>query len=245
MARTFTTPILLPGNPAAALQAVPQQYCDTKVASVTAANSTITVAGSATAPTVAVGTLAESNVTGLVTDLAAKVPTTRNVTAGTGLTGGGALSSDVTLAVSYGTSSTTAAVGNDTRITGAAPAASPTFTGTSTFSGVLVQTPVVLTDGTSVAVNASLGNLFRLTITATSHTMAAPSSPTDGQLVMFEIVSGGAFTLSWATGTGGYVFGTDVTQPTLSQTSGKTDYIGFIYRSSANIWRCLAYARGF
>lgn len=52
------------------------------------------------------------------------VPTTRQVIAGTGTTGGGALSSDVTIAVAYGTSSTTAAVGNDSRITGAAQKAS-------------------------------------------------------------------------------------------------------------------------
>ena len=57
MARQFITPIVLPGNPAAALQAVPQQYCDTKVASVTAADSSIVVAGTSTAPTVAVGTI--------------------------------------------------------------------------------------------------------------------------------------------------------------------------------------------
>ncbi len=48
-----------------------------------------------------------------------KVPATRNVNAGTGLTGGGALSSDVTLTVAYGTTSGSAAQGNDTRITGA------------------------------------------------------------------------------------------------------------------------------
>jgi hypothetical protein len=55
--------------------------------------------------------------------LAAKVPTTRNVTASTGLTGGGALSADVSLAVAYGTGSGTATQGNDSRITGALQAA--------------------------------------------------------------------------------------------------------------------------
>jgi hypothetical protein len=44
------------------------------------------------------------------------VPTSRQVIAGTGLTGGGALSADRTLTVAYGTSSTTAAVGNDARL---------------------------------------------------------------------------------------------------------------------------------
>lgn len=45
-----------------------------KVASVTAGDSSITVAGTATAPTVAVNTITESKVTNLVTDLAGKTP---------------------------------------------------------------------------------------------------------------------------------------------------------------------------
>mgnify|MGYP000909005873 CR=1 FL=1 len=45
---------------------------------------------------------------------------TRQVIAGTGLTGGGDLSADRTLAVTYGTTAGTAAQGNDSRITGAA-----------------------------------------------------------------------------------------------------------------------------
>jgi len=63
--------------------------------------------------------IAQSQVASLTSDLAAKVPTTRQVIAGTGLGGGGALSTDVTLSVSYGTSSTTACVGNDARLTNA------------------------------------------------------------------------------------------------------------------------------
>lgn len=47
------------------------------------------------------------------------VPTTRQMAAGTGLTGGGDLSADRTYAVAYGTTAGTAAQGNDSRITGA------------------------------------------------------------------------------------------------------------------------------
>jgi len=100
-----------------------------KVASVTAANSTITVGGTATAPTVAVNSIAESQVTNLVSDLAAKAPTSRLITAGTGLTGGGDLTVDRTLTVSYGTVSGTAAQGNDSRITGAVQASTATTKG--------------------------------------------------------------------------------------------------------------------
>lgn len=53
------------------------------------------------------------------TQTATRVPTARQVTAGTGLTGGGTLAADRTLAVSFGTSGTTAAVGNDSRLSDA------------------------------------------------------------------------------------------------------------------------------
>lgn len=248
--RTFTAPILLPGDPTFSMHAANKNYADSKV------------------------------------------PATRNVNAGTGMTGGGALSADVTLTVAYGTTSGTAAqgndtritgaeqttnkaaasgyaslnsstqvpiaqlptgttsstvaIGNDSRITGAAPAASPTFTGTATFGGALVQTPVTLTDASTIVVNAALGNLFRVTLGA-SRIMGAPSNPTDGQLLMFAIkqpASGGPYLITWTTAVV-YEFGTDVVSPTLSTAANAIDYVGFIYSSSATKWHCLAWARGY
>jgi hypothetical protein len=64
-------------------------------------------------------TLSQSQITNLTTDLAGKVATSRQVIAGTGLTGGGALTSDVTLTVAYGTTGGTACVGNDSRLSDA------------------------------------------------------------------------------------------------------------------------------
>lgn len=64
-------------------------------------------------------TLVESDITNLTTDLAAKADKTTTISAGTGLTGGGDLSANRTLTVSYGTTAGTAAQGNDSRITGA------------------------------------------------------------------------------------------------------------------------------
>lgn len=46
-----------------------------------------------------------------------KVPTSRTISAGTGLTGGGDLSANRTLTVAYGTTAGTAAQGNDSRFT--------------------------------------------------------------------------------------------------------------------------------
>jgi hypothetical protein len=61
--------------------------------------------------------------------LANKAPTSRLISAGTGLSGGGDLSADRTLAVVYGTASGTAAQGNDSRITGAVQASTATAKG--------------------------------------------------------------------------------------------------------------------
>jgi len=49
------------------------------------------------------GTQAQSTIDGLTTDLGAKAPTTRSISAGTGLTGGGDLSADRTLAIDAAT----------------------------------------------------------------------------------------------------------------------------------------------
>lgn len=64
-------------------------------------------------------TLSQSQITNLTTDLAAKVASTRQVTAGTGLTGGGDLSADRTFAVAFGTTGSEACVGNDSRLSDA------------------------------------------------------------------------------------------------------------------------------
>jgi hypothetical protein len=65
------------------------------------------------------GDLAGTAAAPTVPALAGKVATTTTITAGTGLTGGGDLSANRTLAVSYGVIAGTAAQGNDSRITGA------------------------------------------------------------------------------------------------------------------------------
>jgi hypothetical protein len=116
--------------------------------------------------------------------------------------------------------------------------------------GAEVATPVPLTDASSVAVNAQLGNYFRLTFTATvgaTRTLAAPSNPADGQMILFELIqdTSGSRTVTWTSGAGGYEWGTDVPVPTLTTTASKADYVGFVYNSAANVWRGIAVARGY
>jgi hypothetical protein len=66
-----------------------------------------------------VSSISESKITNLTTDLGNKADKTTTISAGTGLTGGGDLSANRTLTVSYGATAGTAAQGNDSRITGA------------------------------------------------------------------------------------------------------------------------------
>lgn len=158
-------------------------------------------------------THAESDTTSLSADLAARALTARLITAGTGLTGGGDLTADRTLTVAYGTTSTTAAVGNDTRLSDSrtplththaesdttnlttdlaakAPLASPTFTGTVT-TARLVSTPTTLTFAATITPDATLGNSIKVTATA-AMTIAVPTGGTDGQTLVVEVLASGA-----------------------------------------------------
>jgi len=91
-----------------------QTTANAKVASVAAGDSTIAIAGTATAPTVAVNqaniTVAQSQVTSLVADLAAKAPNARTISTTSPLTGGGDLSANRTLAIDDATTSVKGAV---------------------------------------------------------------------------------------------------------------------------------------
>lgn len=74
----------------------------------------------------------------LLTSVDGKVPTSRVVTAGTGLTGGGDLTTDRTLAVAYGTASGTAAQGNDTRLSDTRTPTDGTVTNAKIASGAAI-----------------------------------------------------------------------------------------------------------
>ena len=115
-----------------------------------------------------------------------------------------------------------------------------------TLTGALAPAVAPLTYGTSVAVNAALGNVFTLTLTASTATIAAPGNPVSGQVIEFDLTqgTGGSFTVAWASGSGGFDFGT-AGAPTLSTTAGDVDAVSFRYSASKGKWLCLGYALGF
>jgi len=115
---------------------------------------------------------------------------------------------------------------------GSAPAPTP-----------LAQTTVALSDAATITVDASQGNIFRVTLGG-NRTLGNPSNPTDGQMLQFEIKQDGTGgkTLSFDTK---YRFSSDVAQPTLSTGANKLDRLLFIYRSADDKFDCLAVNKGF
>ena len=112
-----------------------------------------------------------------------------------------------------------------------------------TMTGYLAPAVVSLIFGSSIAVSAALGNDFRLTLTASTGTVAAPSSPADGQVIKFQITqgAGGSFTLAW---NAAFSFGA-ASAPVLSTAAGDVDIVGFVYNAALGAWCYLGSALGF
>lgn len=107
-----------------------------------------------------------------------------------------------------------------------------------------ISHPVVaLTDAATIAVDASKGNYFRVTLGG-NRTLGNPTNPADGQKIIFEIIQDGTGSRTLAYDTK-YAFSTDVPSPTLTTTLNKRDMLGFIYNSTADKWYCLAVNKGF
>lgn len=102
---------------------------------------------------------------------------------------------------------------------------------------------VALTDAATIAVDASLGNDFRVTMAA-SRAMGNPSNAVNGQQIIFQITqgSGGSGAITWGSG---YEFSAGLPQPTLSTTAGQTDLLGFIYNAPKGKWLLAAFVNGF
>lgn len=179
---------------------------------------------------------------------AARVPTSRSVLAGTGLSGGGALSADVTLAVSFGTAAGTAAQGNDSRLS---DSRAPSGTAGGALNGSypnpaldLVPWAVqALTDAATIATDASLGNHFRVTL-AGNRILGNPTNPTDGQKALWELIQDATGSRTITLGSA-FALGTDISSVTLTTTASKRDFLGAIYNSTAALWYVIAFARGY
>lgn len=110
-------------------------------------------------------------------------------------------------------------------------------------TAALAPAVVMLTDAPTIAVDATLGNDFRLTLGG-DHTMATPTGAVDGQQIIFQITQGsaGASTIAWDTG---YEFSAQLPQPALSSGAGQTDVFGFVYNATRQRWLLAAFVNGF
>jgi hypothetical protein len=112
--KVFTSSIEVP-NPTNPLDTANKQYVDGLIASGGTPDATTSVKGIIQLAGDLGGTAASPTVPGL----SSKADKATTISAGTGLSGGGDLSANRSLAVTYGTTAGTAAQGNDSRITGA------------------------------------------------------------------------------------------------------------------------------
>jgi hypothetical protein len=129
-----------------------------------------------------------------------------------------------------------------------APLASPALTGTATavnltMSGRQLNTPVALTAGTTVSVNAALGNDFTLTA-AQNFTLANPTNAVNGQKILFAIRQDGTGSRVMTLDTN-YRLGTDITAVVLSTAINKTDYLGVRYNGTDSKWDVIAFVKGY
>jgi hypothetical protein len=115
--------------------------------------------------------------------------------------------------------------------------------GGATLPAYLAPAVVALTFGTTINVNAALGNDFRLTLTASTGTIANPTNPVDGQTIEFAIAQDatGSRTVAWGAV---FDFGTDGA-PTLSTAASKVDLVGFKYHAGLSKWLCMGSKLGF
>jgi hypothetical protein len=118
--------------------------------------------------------------------------------------------------------------------------ATPALAATVIEPGAIAPAVVNLTDAATIAVDASLGNDFRVTL-AGNRTMGTPASPANGQQVLFQVTQGhgGPFTLTWASG---YEFTASLPRPALSTGAGQTDLLAFVYNST---WLFVGFVGGF
>ena len=114
---------------------------------------------------------------------------------------------------------------------------------TTVASGGLSPAVVHLTDAATIAVDASLGNDYRVTLGG-NRTMGTPANPVNGAQIIFQITqgTGAPYTITWSSG---YQFSAGLPQPTLSTSAGHTDLLGFVYNATTGTWLLAAFLNGF
>ena len=109
----------------------------------------------------------------------------------------------------------------------------------------VVQRVVSIADATSITVNADTTDVATQANTQAAGTLtinAPTGTPVNGQKFILRLSSTSVQTFSWNAIFAG---STDLALPIASTGSGKYDYVGFIYNSTATKWQLLAKVFGF
>jgi hypothetical protein len=112
-----------------------------------------------------------------------------------------------------------------------------------TMQGWFAPAVVPLSFGTALSVDASAGNVFAVTLTASTGTFVTPANPVDGQVIRLRLIQDGTGgrTVSWGTAfTWGSTGGTAATAPSLSAGTARTDFLGFEYDAALGKWAWLS-----
>ena len=129
----------------------------------------------------------------------------------------------------------------------------PTISSTSTLTNKTITSYidtgkriVTLTDAATIATDAALGNILRVTLTA-NRTLGVPTNPTDGQMVEYQFKQDatGSRTITFTLTAGGFRGSTDTPLPTLTTTANATDRVLFEYRLTPNFWEVVAVNKGY
>ena len=111
------------------------------------------------------------------------------------------------------------------------------------FTGYVAPGVVGLTFNTAISVNAALGNVFSVTLTASTGTIANPTNPVDGQLLRFRIAQDatGSRTVAWGNAYDwGKTNGSANSAPTLSTAAAAVDIVAFEYNAGLSKWMYLS-----
>jgi hypothetical protein len=113
-----------------------------------------------------------------------------------------------------------------------------------TFTGAVIPSVASLTDAATIATDATLGNQFTVTLTA-SRTLGNPTGAVNGQLLMFVVRQNG--TGGWSlTPDTKFRFGDNITSfADLNTTANKTTYILARYHSTDDKFDVIAFQPGY
>jgi len=115
-----------------------------------------------------------------------------------------------------------------------------------TISGTVITSRVVaIANGTSVTINAAVTDIATQANTQAVGTLtinAPTGAPVNGQKLIFRLTSTNVQTFSWNAIFAG---SSDLVLPATSSGSSLTDYVGFIYNSTASKWQLVAKVFGF